>query len=214
MDKLSDAYSFFSLTISQKNQVMGQATPAPPCITVNGEELEVLHLFQYLGITTTDTLSLDVELSKCKGKGSTTLYKLTKRVWENKHLTILNKINVCKACIISTLLYSSESWSTYSTQELPWNYMAGQGAKHDVLSRAGIPSIFTLLCQCCLYWLGHVHRMEEGHIPKDLLYGELATGARYRDHPQPCFKGVCKHNMKTSNIKTETWEAFADNKTL
>ena len=64
----------FGLTINQKKtQVMGQATPAPPCITVSGKELEVVHQFQYLGSTTTDTLSMDVELSKHIGKASTTL---------------------------------------------------------------------------------------------------------------------------------------------
>ena len=116
MDKFSDACYLFSLTISQKKtQVIGQATSAPPCITVSGKELEVAHQFQCLGSTTTVTLSLDVELSKCIDKALTTLSKLTKRVWENKHLTIPTKIN--KACVISTLLYSSESWTTYSTQQ-------------------------------------------------------------------------------------------------
>ena len=118
MDKFSDACGFFGITISQKKtQVMEKATPAQPCITVNEEELEVVHQFQYLGSTTTDTLLLDVELSKHIGKALITLSKLTKRVWENKHLTIPTKINVCKACVISILLYGGESWSTYSTQE-------------------------------------------------------------------------------------------------
>ena len=118
MDKFSDACNFCGLTISQKKiQVMGQAAPAPPCITANGEELEVVCQFQYIGSTTTDTLSLDVELSKHVSKAFLTLPKLTKGVWENKYLTLPTKINVYKACIISTLLYGSESWSTYSTQK-------------------------------------------------------------------------------------------------
>ena len=227
MDKFSDVCNFFGLRIIQKKtQVMGQPTPAPPCVTDDGKELEVVHQFHYLGSTTTNTLSLDVELSKYIGKASTTLSKLTKRIWENKHLTIPTKINVYKACIISTLLYGSESWSTYSTQEqnlqvfhlrclcrilgITWQ----NKVQTNDLWRAGIPSMFTLLCQCCLCWLGHIHRMEDGHIPKDLLYGKLATGARCRGHPQLCFKDVCKHDMKACNIKTESWEAFADNRTL
>jgi len=44
MDRFSDSCDLFGLTISQKKtQIMGQATPAPPLITVNGEELEVVH---------------------------------------------------------------------------------------------------------------------------------------------------------------------------
>ena len=118
MDKFSDACDLFGLTIGQKKtQVMGQATPAPLCIRVIGEELEVVHRFHYLGSTTTDTLSLDVELRKCIGKTLTTLSKCIKKVWENKHLTIPTKIKVYKACVISTLLYGSKSWTTHSTQE-------------------------------------------------------------------------------------------------
>ena len=150
--------SFRSHNQPKKTQVMGQATPSPPCITVNGEELGVVHQCQYLGSTTTDTLSLDVELSKRIDKTSTTLSKLTKRVWENKHLTILTKITVYKAYVISTLLYGSESWTTYSTQErklqvfhlrcfrrilgITWQ---DKVRNNDVLSRAGIPSMYTLL---------------------------------------------------------------------
>ena len=74
--------------------------------------------------------------------------------------------------------------------------------------------MFTLLRQCRLCWLGHVHRMEDGHIPKDLLYGELGTGARCRGCPQLCYKDVCKHDMKACNIDTDLWEAFADDRTL
>ena len=225
MDKFSDACDLFGLTISQKKtQVMGQATPAPPCMTVSGKELEVAHQFQYLGSTTTDTLSLDVQLRKCIGKAST---PLSKRVWENKHLTIPTKINVYKACVISTVLYGSESWTAYPTQEqklhvfhlrclhrilgITWQDKVWN---NDVLLIAGVPSMFTLPCQHCLCWLGHVHRMEDGHIPKDLLYGELATGARCRGHPQLCYKDVCKHDMKACNIDTDLWEAFADDRTL
>ena len=110
--RFSDACNLFGLTISQKKtHIMGQATPSPPCITVNGEELEVVHQFQYLGSTTTDTLSPDVELSKRIVK------RIAKRVWEYKHLTINTKIIVYKACVLSTLLYGNESWTTYSTQE-------------------------------------------------------------------------------------------------
>ena len=47
-----------------------------------------------------------------------------------------------------------------------------------VLEKAGIPSLYTLLKQRRMRWLGHVTRMKDGRIPKDLLYGELATGKR------------------------------------
>ena len=118
LDRFSNSCDQFGLTISlKKTQVMGQATPAQPLLKINGGNLEVVHQFQYLGSTMTDTLSLDVEFSKRIGLAFTTLSKLAKRDWENKHLKIPTKVNVYKACVISTLLYGSESWTTYSTQE-------------------------------------------------------------------------------------------------
>ena len=139
---------------------MGQDTPAQPLLKINAETLEVVHQFQYLGSTMTDTLSLDAEISKRIGMAFTTLSKFTERVWENKHLKIPTKVNVYKACVISTLLYGGESWTTYSSQErklqafhfrclrrilgITWQ---DKVPNNEVLSRAGIPSMYTLLRQ-------------------------------------------------------------------
>ena len=52
-----------------------------------------------------------------------------------------------------------------------------------VLEKVGIPSLYTLLKQRCMRWLGHVTRMKDGHTPKDLSYGELATEKNQQDDP-------------------------------
>ena len=36
--------------------------------------------------------------------------------------------------------------------------------------------MYALLSQRRLRWLGHTGRMKDGRIPKDILYGEMATG--------------------------------------
>ena len=56
--------------------------------------------------------------------------------------------------------------------------------------------------------------MNDSRFPKDLLYGELATGARSKGRPHLRFKDVCKRDMKACNIDTESWEAFADNRIM
>ena len=53
----------FSLTITlKKAQVTCQETAIPPAISVKDNQLEVVNQFTYLGPTTTDNLSLEVEL--------------------------------------------------------------------------------------------------------------------------------------------------------
>lgn len=76
---------------------MDQATPETKQVTVNGEELEVVSVpWFHCNIN----LSLDVELSKRIGKASTTLARLTKKVWKNKHITIPTKMDIYKACVL------------------------------------------------------------------------------------------------------------------
>lgn len=107
---------------------------------------------------------------------------LTKRVWENTLLTIDTKMRVYQACVLSTLLYGSETWTLYARQEHRLNSFHLRNLRKIlgitwqdrdpntvVLEKAGIPSMFALLTQSCLCWLGHVHRMDDGHISKDLL---------------------------------------------
>jgi hypothetical protein len=196
---------------------------------VKGEEVEVVRHFQYLGSTTSDTMSLNTEINKRIDKASYTFSKLSKRVWNNKHLTIATKANVYKACVISTLLNGSKFWTTYVYQEKKLQVfhlrclrrMLGivwqdKITNNDVLAKGGLPSVFTLLCQCCLHWLGHVYRMGDGRIPKDLLYGELASGERKTGPPQLCYKDVCKRDLKACNIQPtgRSWEDSASSRTV
>ena len=53
-----------------------------------------------------------------------------------------------------------------------------KGTNKLVLEKAGIPSLYSLLKQRNMRWLGHVTWMKDGRIPMNLLYGELATGKR------------------------------------
>ena len=82
----------------------------------------------------------------------------------------------------------------------------------EVLSRAGLPSMFTLLRQRRLRWLGHVYRMPEGRISRDLLYSELASGKRPTRRPQLRYRDVVKSDMKAVDINTESGESLAANR--
>ena len=141
--------------------------------------------------------------------------KLSKRVWTNSQLTMNTKLKVYQACVLSTLLYSSESWSMYARQEnrlesfhlrclrrilgITWQDKVTNAA---VLEQAGSLSMQLMLSQRRLRWLGHVHRMEDGRIPKDILFGELAMGRRPVGRPALRFKDVCKRDLKLTDINS------------
>ena len=223
MDRFSQACKDFGLTISLKKiNVLGQDTMELPAITIDDYEHDVVEQFTYLGSTITDNLSLDTEIDKRIGKAATTLARLTSREWTNPKLTVKTKMVVYNACAVSTLVYGSETRTTSARQEKRLNYFYLRSIRRilgiswqdrvsnaEVLSRANLPSMFTLLRQRRLRWLGHVYRMEYGRIPKVILYGELASGRRSKGRPQLRYKDVCKKDMKTIDINTDTWEDLA-----
>ena len=222
MTRFSYACQNFGLTISlKKTQVMGQDVDSPPAISINDLELDVIHDFVYLGSAISDTLSLDAELNRRIRKAATIMTRLTKKAWNNSKLTVHTKIQIYRACVVSTLLYGSESWTLCAQQERKLNAFHMHSLRRilnitwldkvpnkTVLERAGCTSMFTLLKQRRMRWLGHVVRMDNGRIPKD-LYGELVQGKCPTGGPQLRFKDVCKRDLKALNIDQNNWEATA-----
>ena len=88
--------------------------------------------------------------------------------------------------------------STYTVPIVYSTSFETQGLQKEVLSKAEVPSMTTLLKQRCLHWLGHV-------CPKDLLYGKLVSGKEPPRHPQLHFKDVFKWDLKATDINTNTW---------
>ena len=201
---------------------MAQGADIAPTIYVNDHELDVVSDFTYLGSTVRDDLSLDSEISRRIGRASTTFGRLSKRAWGNSKLTLKTKMAIYRACVLSALLYASESWTLYARQERKLNNFhmrclrrilnirwSDKITNNEVLARAGLPSLFSLLRQRRLRWLGHVARMSDGRIPKDLLYGELASGTRARGRPHLRFKDACKQDMIAFGIDINNWEDVA-----
>ena len=106
MNQFAHASRGFELTISiKKTNVMGQDAPAPPSISIDGEVLEATDHFTYLGSAITSNLSLDREIDRPIAKDTGVLVKLSKRLWDNKQLSLTTKLKVYHAFVVSTLLY-------------------------------------------------------------------------------------------------------------
>ena len=153
---------------------MGQDLSSIPSISIGDYILEVVEDFTYLGSTISSNLSLDAKLNTWIGKAVTAMAHLAKRVWENSMLTINTKMKVYQACVLSTLLYGSEAWTLYSCQECRLNAFhlhclrrilgitwQDHVPNKNILAQVGIPSMFALLTQWNLHWLGHVSCMQD-----------------------------------------------------
>lgn len=157
---------------------MGQDVSYTPIISNDG--LEVMGEVTYLSSTIASNLSLDVELNKRIGKAVTAIACLGKRApWENTMPTtntigLMYSVHYCTAVIMDYVLSTERRLETFHMRCLwrilgiTWN---DRVPKKDVLVQEGMSSIFSSLSQRRLRWLGHVSRMDDGRIPKDILYG-------------------------------------------
>ena len=84
----------------------------------------------------------------------------------------------------------------------------------EALGRTLIPNILSVLQQCRLRWLRHVHCMADDRIPKDILYAQLATGSRSQERPNFCFKDVCKSDLKQFDMDSKRWDELAKDRRL
>ena len=79
----------------------------------------------------------------------------------------------------------------------------------EVLKRAGMQSVYTLLKLAQLRWTGHVTRMPDERLPKKILHGELQVGKRSHAGQKKRYRDTLKASLKNFNIPTESWEQIA-----
>ena len=87
--------------------------------------------------------------------------------------------------MLPTLLYACETWTVYQRRAKRLNHFHTSCLRKlqkikwqdripdtEVLKRAGVQSVHTLLKLAQLRWTGHVTRMPDECLPKKILYGE------------------------------------------
>ena len=114
LDKASTAYSMeisFKKTELMTNNTSGVNTK----IKVNGQKLETVISFKYLGSVITDEGSRPEIL--CRIAQTTAALTRLKPVWIDKSISLSSKIRLMCCLVTSIFLYACESWTL--TAELP-----------------------------------------------------------------------------------------------
>ena len=111
----------FGLKINLKKTVVMYDPPLgspyiEPIIFVEGNKLDVVHSFVYLGSTLSEGCSLGREISFRIERASRSFSALNKRVWSQHGIKLHTKIIVYKVCVLTALLYASETWTLYKRQ--------------------------------------------------------------------------------------------------
>jgi hypothetical protein len=229
--RFSEISKAFGLQINiHKTELLYQPSPnnrnrennAQPIVTIDGEVLNRVHKFKYLGSYVSDDNKVDTKISHRIQMASAAYGKLKKRLWDSHDISLTTKLAVFRAVILPALLYSMETMTLYRRH---FNKLTNFQLRHlrqmlklqwsdkipnvEVLRRAGMPSVEALITKAQLRWTGHVVRMEENRLPKILLYGELRSGRRSVGGQKLRYKDVIKRQLKNIESDVNTWERDA-----
>ena len=193
---------------------------------MNGQKLQVVDKFTYLGSTLSRAVHIDDEVTARTSKASVAFGRLRTNVWERNGIRLDTKLEVYKAVVLPTLLYACETWTVYQRHAKKLNHFNLSWLRKlqkirwqdnipdtEVLKKAKMQSVHTLLKLAQLRWTGHVTRMPDERLPKKVLYGELQEGKRSQGGQKKRYKDTLKASLKDFNIPTESWEQAAQDRT-
>ena len=230
VDQFSCACDDFGLIINaQKTDMMFQPVPEKPFhkphILVKGQRLRAVDNFTYLCSTLSRCTNIDDEIKNRIAKASSAFGSLRKKVWKRRGISQSTRVKVYKAVVLTTLLYGWEAWTVYRRHEkqlqqfhtqclcrilnIRWNDFVPDT---EVLEGANLSSVITMMRRAQIRWAGHVSRMADSRIPKQLFYGQLKNGERKIGAPRKRYKDYFKSNLKDFNINVKAWEKAASDR--
>ena len=215
-------YKRMGLNINVKKTEVMRYTVSPTeyCpIIIDNSQLKEVNNFRYLGSHLSSDCGMDDEIVYRVSQANSAFGRLRERVFDNRNLSLETKVMVYQAVCLSALLYGSESWTLYRRQtkileryhirclQIILGISYQDRVPHSaILKRAESVSIECLLKRSQLRWVGHVVRMPNNRLPKQLLYGELATGSRTTGGQLLRFKDNVKKTLKACNIDSSRLE--------
>ena len=188
--------------------------------------MQVVDKFTYLGSTLSRVVPIDDEVNARFAKASAAFGRLRENVWDQSGIRLATKLKVNRSVVLPTLLYACETWTVYQRHAKRLNHFHTSCLRKllkikwqdripdtEVLKRAEMQSVHTLLKLAQLRWTGHVTRMLDECLPKKILYGELQAGIRSHGGQKKRYKDTLKASLKYFNIPTESWEQIAQDRT-
>ena len=226
--ELEQAYTRAGLVINtDKTEAMSVRQPddEPATFRLNGTPLKDVAHFRYLGSTINDRGNIDEEVQRRIGLASASFGQFTKRVFLSRNLTVRTKVAVYRAICLSILLYASETWVTYSKHTkrlerfhinclqqilgLKWWHRVPHT---EIRRRAGVDSLEAMIVQRRLRWVGHVIRMPENRLPRQMMYGQLTEGQRSVGGQRKRYKNCVNTSLKACGIPPNQLETLAESR--
>nr|KAG5704191.1 hypothetical protein BaRGS_009721 [Batillaria attramentaria] len=192
---------------SKKTKHMRMNNRNNAAITVNGEALEEVEYFTYLGSKMTTDGDSEKEVRERISKASQAFASL-KTVWRTRKISTKTKLRLFKSNVLSTLLYGAESWKMTKgishklevfqnrclrrILSIFWPNTISNSELHERTNTKPI----TLEVRARRWrWIGHVLRMPPASLPRIALRW-TPDGRRKRGRPKETWRRTVEREMK------------------
>ena len=141
--------------------------------------LQVVDKFTDLGSTLSRVVHIDDEVNARIAKASAAFGRHRGSTWDRSGIGLDTKLKVYRSVVLPTLLYACETWTVYQRHAKRLNHFHKSCLRKllkikwqdripdtEVLKRAEMQSIHTLLKLAQLRWTGHVTRTPDERLPK------------------------------------------------
>ena len=196
-------------------------------LQIENGSVEMVDTFQYLGSCIDASGDMKNEISNRIAKASRAFGSLRKPIFQDKNLSIQTKRAVYCAVVLSVLFYGAETWTLKAehtrrlrsfhnrcirtilgvTRYEQWK----QRLSSTRLAREfGLQEpIESMLMSHRLRWLGHLGRMGEERMPKQLLFGELEKKRPFSG-PRKRWRDMVSTDLRTLDILDNWYELAQD----
>ena len=227
----ADTAQQWGLTVSTsktKGLVVGHHTiEEEDPVTVGSDVIEIVPNFTYLGSIITQDGQLESELSSRIAKAARAFGCLRESIFTSRKLSTDANKCVYKAVVISTLLYGAEIWNVKAVHLKRLNAFHNRCVRcimgvtcyqqwteritsRQLSNEFGMEgTISDILCSNRLRWLGHVARMEDNRMPKQLLFEELQR-TRPTHGPKIRWRDVARGDLLAAGITSGWYELAQD----
>ena len=175
LDKTSAPFAMEIISAEKTKLMTNNANGISIDIRINGEKLDEVDSFKYLGAVVTDQGSKPEVLSRI---AQTTALTRLKTIWSDKHISLSSKIRLMRSLVISVLLCACESWTLLGTSYR--DHITNKAVKDRIRQAIGpYDDIVTTVRKQKLKWFGHVSR--SSGLAKTILQGTVQGGEEGAD---------------------------------
>ena len=192
-------------------------SPVPIHLVPEGEPIEVVSHFQYLGSIVQDDCGMDTEINSRICKASSAFQSLSRILWHQRKIQTRTKVRVLNSVILPTLLYGLESSVLLEPSvrrlesfvvrclRIILGISVRQKKRHTTIRKmAKQQRISSILTQRRLRFLGHLSRMSEDRLPKQLLVSAPAGGKRTAGGQKRRWSDLVSNDLKQCNL-SKSW---------